>query len=399
MQLVSSQFDGKEKVMNSCGVGEYQTAFTAPQAKSSEKYKEYPVLIRATGDNGETTTGSKNVIVEGNTMFPLQCIVAKKSGEEIEFIKGYTKIDIDVGERDDFEFEIKASQWSKEKFGHENRIFIPDTEYGGIIDELNPRDSKDKVVIRGITWRGMLAKKIVQPPDGQDHLVISGELNTVVRELIGDRFDGLFLVQEVDTGITVSSWQVDRYVTLKDAIQKLLDAYGHRLQIAYIEPEGLEYGYVSIQAVPIADYSEDLEFSKEGNVKISVRDFRGGVNHLICLGKGQNEERIELHLYVQEDGSIGKTKHFCGLEEREDTYDYSSADLAELEKGGIERLKEQKNYKSCEVTVDNVDLEIGDIVGGYDQITDTQVRKPITGKILRIKDGRASIEYKVEGDD
>ena len=47
----------------------------------------------------------------------------------------------------------------------------------------------------------------------------------------------------------------------------------------------------------------------------------------------------------------------------------------------------------------DADLELGDIIGGYEQITGTEVKKPIVRKILKIEDGEAKIEYKVKGDD
>ena len=256
-----------------------------------------------------------------------------------------------------------------------------------------------EVVWRGPTWRGLLAQKIVEPPEGEDHLVVSGDLNDVLRELIGDRFGGLFSVPEIETGVSVTGWQVDRYVTLYDAIKKLLDSKGYRLQISYVEPEGLEYGYVTVQAVPVVDYSEDLEYSREGKVEFSIRDYRGGVNHLICAGKGQNEERVILHLYVQEDGSIGETQHYTGLAEHAATYEFSSADLDKLKEDGTNRLKDLQNYKSIDVDISDIDLEIGDIVGGFEEITGTRLQKPVTGKIIKVQGGKITTEYKVKGDD
>lgn len=95
---------------------------------------------------------------------------------------------------------------------------------------------------------------------------------------------------EEKVGITVTGWQIDRYVTLYDAVDKMLSAQGYRLQISYVEPENLDYGYVSVRAVQIKNYSETLEYSQDGEVQFTVKDYRGGVNHLICAGKGQNEE-------------------------------------------------------------------------------------------------------------
>jgi len=114
---------------------------------------------------------------------------------------------------------------------------------------------------------------------------VSGDLNDILRELIKDRFDGLFFVPEEKAGITVTGWQIDRYVTLYDAVDKMLSTQGYRLQISYIEPENLDYGYVSIRAVQVKDYSETLEYSQDGEVQFTIKDYRGGVNHLICAGK------------------------------------------------------------------------------------------------------------------
>ena len=51
------------------------------------------------------------------------------------------------------------------------------------------------------------------------------------------------------------------------------------------------------------------------------------------------------------------------------------------------------------MTIDNADLEIGDIVAGYDAVTNTQVIKPVIQKILKIQDGKATIDYSVKGED
>lgn len=329
----------------------------------------------------------------------LRFLASKSSGEEQGNLPYSADVDLDIGDSNDFEITVAASEWNPEALGYGCRLFIPDTEYGGIIQDIESVTSTGNVILRGDTWRGMLAYRIVEPPAGQDHLILSGELNTVIRELIGDRFGGLFYVPEEDTGITVNNWKVDRYVILYSALSKLLGIYGHRLQISYVQPAGQEYGYVSIQAVPIVDYSDRQEYSQEGNVYVDIRDCRNGVNHLVCAGEGENQERVILHLYVQKDGSIGESQYYFGKDEKADVYSYTSADAEQLKEDGIKRLKELMNYKTCEMTVDDANLELGDIVSGYDEITDTQVRKPVTRKILKVQDGNTTIDYKVEGED
>lgn len=329
----------------------------------------------------------------------LRFLASKPSGEEQGKLSDSADVDLDTGDSNDFEVTVAASEWNPETLGYGCRLYIPNTEYGGIIQDIESVTATGNVILRGDTWRGMLAYRIIEPPTGQNHLALSGELNDVIRELIGDRFGSLFYVPEIDTGITVSNWQVDRYVTLYAALMKLVDAFGYRLNISYIQPEGLEYGYASIQAVPIVDYSEQQEYSKEGNMHVDIRDCRNGVNHLVCAGEGENQQRAVVHLYVQQDGSIGETQYYFGQDEKAEAYIYTSADVTQLKEDGTKRLKDLMNYKKCEMTVEDIDLELGDIVSGYDEITDTQVRKPVVRKILKVQNGSTTIDYKVEGED
>lgn len=329
----------------------------------------------------------------------LRFLASKPSGEEQGKLSDSADVDLDTGDSNDFEVTVAASEWNPETLGYGCRLYIPNTEYGGIIQDIESVTATGNVILRGDTWRGMLAYRIIEPPTGQNHLALSGELNDVIRELIGDRFGSLFYVPEIDTGITVSNWQVDRYVTLYAALIKLVDAFGYRLNISYIQPEGLEYGYASIQAVPIVDCSEQQEYSKEGNMHVDIRDCRNGVNHLVCAGEGENQQRAVVHLYVQQDGSIGETQYYFGQDEKAQVYIYTSADVTQLKEDGTKRLKDLMNYKKCEMTVEDIDLELGDIVSGYDEITDTQVRKPVVRKILKVQDGNTTIDYKVEGED
>ena len=395
--LEQGALNGSAQNLPEIGENRYQGKLNAPATKAKEVV--YPVMITATGDNGGVTEETRDLIVRNADLFPLEFTIARKNGEELGFLDQSVAIDMDLGDADDFEICLPQEEWTKERYWYGNRIFVPRTEYGGILNSLEVMTKTQEIVWCGTTWRGLLKRKIIEPPEGKDHLTVSGDLNDILRDLIKDRFDGLFFVPEEKAGITVTGWQIDRYVTLYDAVDKMLSAQGYRLQISYVEPENLDYGYVSVRAVQIKNYSETLEYSQDGEVQFTVKDYRGGVNHLICAGKGQNEERIILHLYVQKDGSIGKTPYYTGLEENEAVYEFSSADKEKLEEDGAKRLKELQNYKSIDVNVEGIDLEIGDIVGGYEEITGTRLQKPIVRKIIKTKNGKTTTEYKVKGDD
>lgn len=173
-----------------------------------------------------------------------------------------------------------------------------------------------------------------------------------------------------------------------------------RLKICYKQgTPGLLDSAVLLSAVPITDWSEHLEYSQDGRLTFTTEDYRRGINHLICAGEGEGTERQVLHLYVQGDGSILQDKpYYSGLAEREALYSYTSVeDLEQLKKDGIKQLESLKNYRGMEAHINNVDVDIGDMVGGRDRVTGMSIQQPVVGKILTIKDGEIDVEYKLKG--
>lgn len=399
VERVTQSFNGETKELEHKKDTIYEGETKAPeqQLKTAELKSYYPLRISAEDDAGNRTDEVKMVEVLNKPIFPIQMISATAVGEEKGYIECET--DLDIGDTNDFEIRMSLDEWKREMCDYGYRMYVPDTEYGGILESMRVVTKSNEIVWSGHTWRGLLTQKVVEPPSGSDHLILNGELNDVIRTLIADRFGSLFVVPKVNTKVTLNNWQVDRYVSLYNVIMKFLDAKGHRLQISYRKEEGHPYGYVEIQAVPVVDYSDYLQYDQDCNINFDIKDYRMGINHLVCVGKGQNEERIVLHLYVQQDGSVGRQQYYTGLAERAAVYDFSSAELEQLEEDGAKRLKELQNYKSVDLTIDDIDLEMGDIIGGREQITGTSVVKPIIGKILKIKDGRAEIEYKIKGDE
>ena len=54
---------------------------------------------------------------------------------------------------------------------------------------------------------------------------------------------------------------------------------------------------------------------------------------------------------------------------------------------------------SMDVASLDIDVEIGDIVGGRDYITGMYAAKPVETKIYHVENGIESIEYELEGED
>lgn len=331
---------------------------------------------------------------------PKQLILADQNLKDIDPVMD-ADIDIEIGsDENDYEIKIQRDKWRSEyTFG--NAFYIKDTEYGGIIGEVDTNTAEDTISLLGMTWRGMLDKKIIRPPTGEDYKKVSGELNTVLGDLIREHFDDYFVVSQDDTGIVVTNYQFDRYCTLLSGITKMLKSVGYRLRIRYIQQERGQPGYVELSAVPIVDYSEQIELSQDSKLNFTFKNKHNGVNHLICLGKGELQDRQVIDLYVQKDGSIGTEQYYKGIEEIAATYEDASSETDELEERGRERLQKVMNSTSFAMDVEtlNMDVEIGDIIGGRDYLTGLYAKKPIVKKIYRVEGGKTSLEYGIEGDD
>ena len=324
--------------------------------------------------------------------------LANKELRELGFIKD-ANVTVDLNGNRNFSVQIARSNWYEE-LTFSSLIYIMGTEYGGIIGEVLTDTTLDYVELKGLTWRGRLAKKIIQPPIGSDYKVVSGELHTVMKSLIEPEFDGLFVVSQENTGVTVSNYKFDRYCTLLDGLTKMLKSKGYRLKLTFQREEN-EPGYLYIEAVPIVDYSSQIELSRDCQLNYTMDDKRDGVNHLIVTGKGELQDRNVLHLYVQKDGSLGKTQYYTGLQEIAEVYENTSTETDELEEASIEKLQELMNKKTFKMDVAalGIDVDIGDIVGGRDYLTGMYMAKPVENIIYELTGDVESKNYKLEGED
>ena len=136
-------------------------------------------------------------------------------------------------------------------------------------------------------------------------------------------------------------------------------------------------------------------------MNFTTDDNRRGINHLICLGKGDLKDRIVVHLYVDQNGEISQTQqHFTGSEEIAAIYDSSGSERDDLIKNGIKELESKKSSMSYNMTMTKLEgnIDVGDIVGGRDYLTGISMKKPIGRKIWTIASGKEKVEYKLEGD-
>lgn len=325
----------------------------------------------------------------------MQFIICNADKMETGALPHTMAVDFDIGDTNDVEITCQRGQLN---FGM--YLICPGTEYGALIEETDTWTNNTEEKWLGNSFRRFLQQYIIEPPIGEDYLVVKGGAHTVMREVLKDAFDGMFQIPDTD-GIDIGTYQFDRYVDALSGFTKMLKRKNARINIEIKQGGANEPFYVVLSAVPINNLSEEIEYSEDSKIAVNLKESRRGINHLICLGQGELKERQVVHLYSQLDGSIQQDKkYYTGLEERTATYDYSNVEsIAELIKQGTEELKKQMNSKRMGVKISDADLQIGDIVAGRNYKTGMFLEKPVVRKIVNVNGGIVTVEYKMEGEE
>lgn len=270
-------------------------------------------------------------------------------------------------------------------------VYIEGTEYGGVIDSIRAVTQIDELVYIGRTWHGILASKVLEPDTGQDYLILSGECNAVIGELVERMgIEEMFTYSKKNSGVSLDNYKMNRYIDAYTGITKMLKSVGLKLSITFVN------GYVELSAIPIIDYSSNEEFDST-QIDMTIEKNYKPVNHMICLGKGELKDRLVIHLYADGLGNISRNQTFAGIDERAVVYDNSTTEsLEELEKGGIEQLQEYLSEGKLDIELDATQTYgIGDVVAAREVVTDMLVRAAIIKKIVTIKNEMINIQYKV----
>lgn len=177
-------------------------------------------------------------------------------------------------------------------------IYAENTEYGGIIDTLNPNTKDSTLTYKGRTWHGILNSKVLEPDAGEDYLILSGEANSVLKEIITRlKLNDVFSVSEEDSGIEIIHYQCSRYPCAYDEIRKMLYEFMGKLTV------NCQMKTVLLSVSPLYDYSADEEWDAN-QLDFTIEKNYHPVNHLICLGSGDLKDRHVIHLFTDENGGI-----------------------------------------------------------------------------------------------
>lgn len=323
----------------------------------------------------------------------MDLIYMDESKKDIDVLKDYT-LDLAYGsDENDFECKVNINN-NVCKTGY--YLYFEGEEYGGVIDSVGVDTDETTVTYSGRTWHGILESKVLQPDEGEDYLIVSGEANEVLKLLIERMgLSELFKVSTLNSNIQISSYQMNRYIKGYTGIMKMLKAYNAKLNIVF------NRGFVELSASPLADYSQDEQFDTD-QISFTIKRNSKHINHVICLGRGDLKDRRVIHIYCDLLGNISGTQTLTGLDEMCEIYDNSNAESDEdLIQGGIDKITESFASDSVDFSLDSNDqyiFDVNDKVGAREQITGTYVVASVSKKIVNISNNSTSISYDCEAD-
>ena len=286
----------------------------------------------------------------------------------------------------DFEIKMPLPDDQEGLYFAENDIssmvFADGTEYGGIITGSIIDIGSNEITYTGKTWRGILSQYIIEPPAGQDYRIVSGNLAESIRTL---PLHPMMLVK--DTIYSGGTYQFNRYITVHEGIVGLLtDADPDlRLKVSFTQTDEQYDGVIELEIIKVRDLTPLVEASQDYGDRINLKITRdyNTPHHLICLGKGDLHERQVIHLYADDDWNVSQTP-IAGAYPVE-TYDNSSSNA--LLKDGKKKYAELiVNHKQIEVSISDLDVELGDFISAKDHLTGESAQAEISSIIYKCSD-------------
>lgn len=290
--------------------------------------------------------------------------------------------DFAIGEENTWSLVVPDS----EAPGRDCYVYLDGTEFGGVVDDVETTSGRAGTTVSGRTWHGMLASLVTCPPAGQAHAVLSGEANACIARVLSLSGAGApFSASDGGSGLTVPTTQLPRYCDAYEAMRRLCRAAGASLSASYSS------GACVLSAVPAGDssrYSDTAGFT--------LRRIRP-VNHLVCLGSGEMEQRAVVHLYADAQGRVSREQSIFGAGHMADVYELSNAeDEAELVSKGTEELLSRQ--AADEVDMDDLPdagYRLGQVVTAYDEDRGVSASRTVTKMIARVRGRSVRVEYQV----
>lgn len=266
--------------------------------------------------------------------------------------------------------------------------FIDGGEYGGVVDEASydsGREAAGTVTCKGRTWHGILAGKRLLPNSGSGYLSVSGKAGAVLASLIARMgLQAVFSAAPDDASV---SYAFDRFTDGYSGLKALAKANGRKLAM---RRKGSK---VELSLPPVVDYANKVDSDL---LDFRLTSVHRCVNHLVCAGTGELENRAVVHFYADAAGNVSHKQTLFGVDEIAALYDYSNADEAKLEEDGRKKLAEYQTQGSVEVDAhDDIDVDVGDVISARDNAHGRTVAATVAKKVVKVSRGVATYSYEV----
>lgn len=267
-------------------------------------------------------------------------------------------------------------------------VFVDGSEYGGVVDEASyeaGRETTGTVTCKGRTWHGVLAGKRLLPDEGSARLSVSGKAGEVLASLVERMgLSGLFSAASDDTAV---SYTFERFCDGYSGLKALAKANGRKVAMRR------RGGKVELSLPPVVDYASKVDSDL---LDFTLTSVHRCVNHLVCAGTGELEDRAVVHFYADSAGNVSHTQSLFGVDEIAALYDYSNADEEKLEEEGRKKLQEYQTQGSVEVEAhDDIDVDVGDVISARDNAHGRTVTATVAKKIVKVSRGVATYSYEV----
>lgn len=267
-------------------------------------------------------------------------------------------------------------------------VYIDATEYGGVIDQVkrgSGRGATGAVECKGRTWHGILAGRRLSPDSGSGYLTVNGKAGDVLASMIARMgLESLFKAALDDSTV---SYTFERFCDGYSGLMALAKANGKKLAMRRMD------GYIELSMPPIVDYANKVDSDL---LDFTITSVHRCVNHLLCAGTGQLENRAIVHFYADENGNVSHKQTLFGIDEICALYDYSNASDSELETEGKKKLLEYQTSGTVEVNAhEDMDVDVGDIISARDNSTGTTVTATVSKKVVKVERGVATYSYEV----
>lgn len=270
-------------------------------------------------------------------------------------------------------------------------VYIDATEYGGVIDQVkrgSGRGATGTVECKGRTWHGILAGRRLSPDSGNGYLTVNGKVGDVLTSLIARMgLESLFKAASDDSTV---SYTFERFCDGYSGLMSCAKVNGRKLAMRRMD------GYIELSMPPIVDYANKVNSDL---LDFTITSVHRCVNHLLCAGTGQLENRAIVHFYADENGNVSHKQTLFGIDEICALYDYSNASTSELETEGKKKLLEYQTSGTVEVDAhEDMDVDVGDIISARDNSTGTTVTATVSKKVVKVERGVATYSYEVGSD-